>query len=235
MSNDLKEAALKAVQKRKVPVKESPHEISNKLYRDYYSITDNEPIALEVITKRVIKRFLDIEKANVGAMLDLFFVYSNWEGFYSRTDSFSSYLQTIGLSKTHGYGILNAVKLLNEYFLKKGETNSEITDFMSAISNSIEEVGITKLIIISSIKDKKNKFNCLTQLLEGEEITAATLLKKKSKSRKKSKVKLVGQELKVGKEIILTLQTVDEKLIKAVTKTVDRFYSWGVEWKDLII
>lgn len=198
--------------------------VSNKLYKDYYDISSGEILPLEFITKRVVRRFFDIDKTSVLAMLDLFWIKTNWKE-YGRTETFSSYLQEIGLSKTHAYGILNAVKLLNEYFQYK-ESNKELTDFMLEITSSIETVGIKKLIIISAVKDSQTQFEYLDRLLLGEEIPASYLLKKpEKKEKKKSKIKLDGLDLKLGKDVVLTFTTEDKKLIKAISNTVDKFYS----------
>ena len=86
MSNDLKDAAMKAVQKKSVNVENSTYSKPerSKLYKDYFDLKTGEPIALEAISKRVKRRFADIDRASTGAMLDLFFIYQNWTGFYSR-------------------------------------------------------------------------------------------------------------------------------------------------------
>lgn len=195
---------------------------NTKLYKDYYDIESGNPIALDKITKRVKRRIVDIEKNSKLLCLDLFFIHQNFKTFYKREESFSKYLRDeIQLSRTYAYNLINTVHLLHDYFQYKGNKNEELSQFLDDITNTIEELPIRQLINISAIKDDKERFQLVDQLMDGDSIT----ITKTPKPKKMSKVKLVGQELKVGKEVILTLQTEDEKLIKAIIKTVDRYYS----------
>lgn len=201
----------------------------SSLYKDYFSLETGEPIALTTISKRVKKRFSDIDKASTGAMLDLFFIYQNWTGFYSRTDSYSKFLKDdIQISRTHAYGIINSVELLNQYFIHKGHQESDLGDFMKEITSSIEEIGISKLIIISAMKDKGQKFGYVDRLLGGEQITTEALLSKPEKKEtpkpKQSIVSLSGNEIKVGETLVLTFQSENEEIRKAVLKAVEKWY-----------
>jgi len=239
MSNDLKDAAMKAVQKKSVYVEKIPHTKSDKskLYKDYFDLKTGEPIALEAISKRVKRRFADIDRASTGAMLDLFFIYQNWTGFYSREDSFSKYLKDeVQISRTHAYGIINSVELLNEYFVHKGNQSDNLGDFMNEITSSIEDIGIKKLIILSARKDD-SKYDVIDQLLAGEKITAETLLQKPEKKEKpapkQTTVKLEGNNLKVGNTLVLTFNSENEAIRRAVFKTVEKWYLKDLEPKKV--
>lgn len=229
MAKDLKAAALKAVQKKpgKVEEKDNSSHQKSKLYKDYFSLDMGEPIDLDKISKRVKRRFSDIDRASTGAMLDLFFIYQNWSGFYSRTDSFSKYLKDdIQISRTHAYGIINSVELLNQYFIHKGNQEADLGNFMDEITFSIEDIGIKKLIILSARKDD-SKYDVIDRLLKGEKITAETLLQKPDKKEKPkvtTAVTFKGNELKVGNTSILTFQSENEAIRKAVMKVVETWY-----------
>jgi hypothetical protein len=238
MSKDLKDVALKAVQKKSVNVENPPHSNpqKSKLYKDYFSLETGEPINLELISNRIKRRFRDIDRASTGAMLDLFFVYQNWTGFYSREDSFSKYLKDLGVSRTHAYGIINSVELLNQYFIHKGNQSTDLSDFMNEITSSIEDIGIKKLIILSARKDE-SKYDVIDQLLAGEKITAETLLQKPEKKEKpktkQTTVKLDGNDLKVGNTLVLTFNSENEAIRKAVFKTVEKWYLKDLEPKKV--
>ena len=202
---------------------------NNKLYKDYFSLETGDPIALDQITKRIKRRFSEIDRTSKFLCLDLFFVYQNFNGFYSREDSFSKYLKDeVQISRTHAYGIINSVELLNRYFSYKGNQTDDLGKFMNEITSSIEEIGIKKLIIISAMKDEDQKFDYVDRLLEGEQITAETLLHKPEKKEKSKKmqttVSLKGDELKVGNNVILTFQSENDAIRKAVMKTVEKYY-----------
>ena len=238
MSKDLKDAAMKVVKKKSVNVENPPNTKpeKSKLYKDYFSLETGEPIALEMISNRIRRRFRDIERASTGAMLDLFFVYQNWSGFYSREDSFSKYLKDLGVSRTHAYGIINSVELLNQYFIHKGNQSSDLNNFMNEITSSIDEIGIKKLIILSARKDE-SKYEVIDRLLEGEKITAETLLQKPEKKEKpapkQTAVKMEGKDLKVGNTLVLTFNSENDAIRKAVFIAVEKWYIKDLEPKKV--
>lgn len=206
----------------------------SKMYKDYFSLETGEPIALETISKRVKRRFSDIDRASVGSMLDLFFIHANWKNFYKREDSFSAYLKTLGLSRTHAYGILNSVELLNQYFIHRGNQEADLSNFMNEITSSIETIGISKLITIAAMKSDE-KFNYVDRLLEGEKITVESLRQKPEKKEqpkpKQTSVKMEGNYLKVGNTLVLTFNSENEVIRKAVFKTVEKWYLKDLEPK----
>ena len=228
MSDNLKDAAIKAVQKKSSNIETTEiKQHNNKFYKDYYSIEDGQPISLDQITTRIKKRFSDIDRTSKFLCLDLFFVYQNWTGFYSREDSFSKYIKDIGISRTHAYGIINSVELLNEYFVYKGKQSDDLNSFMDEITPSIEEIGLKKLIILSARKDD-SKYEVVDKLLSGEKITAATLLQKPDKKEKptpkQTTVKIEGNNLMVGDALVLTFNSENKAIRHAVYKTVEKWY-----------
>ncbi len=240
MSDNLKDAAMKAVQKKSLNVENSPQtkRERSKLYKDYYDIQSGAPISLDVITKRVKRRLSDIDRSSAGSMLDLFFIYQGWQSLYSREDSFSKYLKDeVQISRTHAYGIINSVELLNEYFIHKGNQSDNLGDFMNEITSSIEDIGIKKLIIISAMKNEEQKFGFVDRLLEGEQITAESLLQKPEKTEKpalkQTTVKMDGNDLKVGNTLVLTFNSENEAIRKAVFKTVEKWYLKDLEPKKV--
>ena len=177
-SNFKPEQALQVVkQKSNVNSENSAH--SNQpsaLYKDYFSLESGEPIPFDQLTKRIKKRFSDIDRSSVFSALDLFFLHSNWQAFYKREDSFSKFIkETLLISRTHAYAILASVKLLNEYYSHKGSDAPSMGTFLDEVSASIEDIGIKKLSIISGIKDEQKKFTLVDKLIGGEEITADEL------------------------------------------------------------
>jgi len=65
MSNVLKDAALKAV------VLSHCKPARNNLFKEYYDLQTEEPISLDALTRRVKKRFADIDKASVNGTSSL--------------------------------------------------------------------------------------------------------------------------------------------------------------------
>jgi len=197
------------------------------LYKEFFSVDTGEPIQFDVIAKRVKKRFVDLDRLTVSTMFDLFFLHSNWKGFYKREDNFSAYIKDeLKISRTHAYGIINSVNLLKEYFDYKQFSIKNTEEFMNAISTSIESIGIKKLIVISAIKEDKKKFALVTKLLDGEEITAEELLKKNVIDEDVFKDILdIGNQVLYKQNVILTFApNIDIDLINSIKKTIVKFH-----------
>ena len=231
MAKDLKAAALKAVQKKSLNMENVSNKDSekSKMYKDYFSLEDGKPIAFDSLCKRVKRRLSDIDRASTGAMLDLFFLYQNWNGFYSRTDSFSKYLKDdIQISRTHAYGIINSVELLNQYFIHRGNQEADLGNFMNEITSSIESIGISKLITISAMKDDEQKYGFVDRLLEGENITVEALRQKPEKKENPPKrvtaVSINGDDLKVVDQVVLRFESQNQEIRKSVVKVVEKWY-----------
>lgn len=145
MAKDMKSVALKAVQKKTGKVEENDNSSpqKSKLYKDYFSLDTGQPIALDKISKKVKRRFSDIDRNSALAMMDLWFMHAQWNYFYSRTDSFSKYVrEELEISRNHAYSILSSVTLLQEFFIYKGNTDSEVGDFVQQITSSIDNIGM---------------------------------------------------------------------------------------------
>lgn len=107
---------------------------------------------------------------------------------------------------------------------------------MNEITSSIEEIGIKKLIILSARKDD-SKYDVIDQLLAGENITAEALLQKPDRKEKpkpeQTTVKLDGNDLKVGNTLVLTFNSENEAIRRAVFKTVEKWYLKDLEPKKV--
>ena len=187
------------------------------LNKDYYSLETGEPISFESLTKRLKKRFADIDKATVGAMLDLVFLHANFATFYKRQESFSDYLKTLNLSRTHAYGIINSVGLLTQYFAHRGESAPQLGTFLQEVAGAVEELGIRRLIVISQVKDEEKRFELVDRLLSGEAITAEELEQKVDrKAQPVEGLSEVGDTLSIRDKPVLTFQPELETGLKKV-------------------
>lgn len=204
----------------------------SKFYREYYDLETGKPIEFDKITNRIKKRFREMDKLSVLSMLDLYFVHQNWQSFYNRQESFKKYLaDEIQISKSHAYGILTTVEMLKTYYDSK--TTKSLTGetlFVDEIAESVEGIGIKKLRILTTIKDKSLKNEILTKLIDGEKLTSdeiVELTKKTKPSSSKTKsvqVTLTGTNVSFKKQSVLNFDTNDNGLIKAVVKTVQNYY-----------
>ncbi|MCF7939583.1 MAG: hypothetical protein K9L68_13370 [Spirochaetales bacterium] len=195
------------------------------LYRHYFDLKTGEPIPLDRITKRIKKRFHEIDKLSVNAMLDLYFVHQNWSTFYDRQDSFQNYLkEEVQISKSHAYGILHGVSLLEEYF---SQQKGDVLSFLEEVTSSLEKVGIRKLREISSIKDTETKHSLLTKLLSGEDLSTQQILQEKQKQKeekKESDVYYEGPAVYYKSDRILTVEIDDPALTSHICKAVKKFF-----------
>ncbi len=204
----------------------------SKFYRDYFNLETGKPIEFDKITTRIKKRFQEMDKLSVLSMLDLYFVHQNWQSFYNRQESFKKYLSDeIQISKSHAYGILTTVEMLKTYYeskVKKSLTGE--TRFVDEIAESVEGIGIKKLRILTTIKDKSLKNVILGKLVDGENITSdeiAEMAKKTKPSPGKTKsvqVTLTGTNVSFKNQSILNFDTTEIELINAVVKTVKNYY-----------
>ena len=222
----------------KAIVKKSPEIDDNSIqksrfYREYYDLETGQPISFEVISNRIKRRFHEMDRLSVLAMLDLYFVHQNWKTFYNRQESFKKYVsEELKISRVYAYGILNAVSLLEEYFKHREEMcNTGVTHFINDIAEVLDNIGIKKLRILTAMKDKTVKYEILDRLITGENISTDEI----SKMNKKVKQTVIDDiEITVlengssvifdGKEV-LKFMTSDSILRKEVVKAVRRYYS----------
>ena len=224
MAKDFKtDIALKAV--KKTNMENSTHsKAENTLYKDYFSLDTGNPIPFDQITKRIKKRFADMDRMSINAMLDLFFVHKNWT-LYKKEGSFANYLkEDVQISRTHGYGIINSISMLTAYLSSKGDKAPELLSFIDDISSTINEIGVKKLIIIAAMKEEDRKFTLIDKLLRGEKITSDELLER-SKKVVFSAQKVVMEEkddiLTYKNEEIIKFLTFDKELRKYITKSIE--------------
>lgn len=168
----------------------------------YFDIPTNTPLSIEKITQRIAGNFKKIGKLSVEIIADLFFIYIGWESFYSRTDSFKEFLETnIPVDRVYAYSIIRGVNLLISYY--EAKTNDIIVDDLKKMCNSgithfkpeekvelenkiievikpVEEIGVTKLDAINRLPQKKQKYDVLSQLLEGKKVSREDIFKMKN-------------------------------------------------------
>jgi hypothetical protein len=200
----------------------------NPLYKDYYSLTDGKPISFDTNSSRLKSRLNELERTQGKICLDLFFLWSGWDSFYSRTDSFSRFLkEEILVSRSFAYGIINSVQMLVEYY--QHQTGTDLADFMSEIAAAIEDVGISKLILVSNLKNKVQKHSLVEKLIEGEDISVNELKAIPKEKRDVPPVVLQGKDIIFEGEIVLTFGSDDEALMKSVQSSVQKYYQkhWG--------
>src|SRR6056297_953469 len=214
----------KSTVKKSLSLPKDEKEVS-PLYRHYFDLKTGDPIPIDRITKRIKKRFHEIDKLSVHAMLDLYFVHQNWTSFYDRQDSFQNYLkEEVQISKSHAYGILHGVSLLEEYF---SQQQGSVLSFLEEVTTSLERVGIRKLREISSIKDTETKHSLLTKLLSGEDISTQQILREKQSDKaekKESDVYYEGSAVYYKSDRILTVEIDDPDLTRHVYKAVKKYF-----------
>jgi hypothetical protein len=144
------------------------------------------------LIQRIKENFKLIDRYSAEAMIDLFFLHQNWKTFYKHNDSFRKFLnEELKISPSHAYGIIRSVKCLSAYFLTKGKQIDELTGFLETITDSINRIGIKKLITIAAASNKERRFELLNKLLNGETVGDEDILdNKKEPSEAKNTIKL---------------------------------------------
>ncbi len=204
----------------------------SKLYRDYFNLETGKPIEFDKITSRIKKRFQEMDKLSVLSMLDLYFVHQNWQSFYNRQESLKKYLSDdIRISKSHAYGILTTVEMLKTYYESKAKKSlTGETLFVDEIAESVEGIGIKKLRILTTIKDKSLKNKILGKLVDGEDLTSDEIVEMTKKAKpsagksQTAQVTLTGTNVSFKNQSILNFNTKEERLIKAVVRAVKNYY-----------
>ena len=159
------------------------------LQMEYYDMKTGKPLSLAQIEDRLKKNFSKMDQLSVKTMMDLYFIYCNWNTFYKRGDSFRDYLnKTLPISRSYAYDIIKYVDMMIKYrktrgnvshhatHLEKGEefVNSEM---LLAVARPIETVGMGKLKLISQVKNEKERYNLLDKVLKGAVITENEILR----------------------------------------------------------
>ncbi len=215
-----KDVALQVVKKRELTQSEVDETDVNPLYKEYFSIETGMPIDFNQITKRIKRRFSEVNKLSIHIIMDLFFVYNHWTSFYKRGDSFSKYLtQELEISRTYGYGLINAVSLMQKY-INQIDREIKVEDFIKEISAVIDQIGITKIISISTLKDEEQQYQLLDRLLKGEEVNI-TAIKEEKRKTDNLKTQLIDNKLLFRDTPILEFSTINGIVITAVRKSVD--------------
>lgn len=217
------ETAYDIVKKKSVNVENITNSQISSIYKDYFSLEDGKPVTLETISNRVKKRLNQMDRLTGLLCIDLFFIHSNWNTFYDRKDSFSTYIkEELKISRTHAYGILNSVSLLKNFYTNK---NLKLEDFLDDISEAINNIGIKKLIVISKLKDDKKRFGLVNRLLNGETISSDDLIEiVESRNERELNIKVVNNTLIYMNKEILEFNIDDEDLRKCVITSLKKFY-----------
>lgn len=221
--------ARKTTLKKETQTANKPVAEHSRFYREFFDFETGKPIAFDRITKRIKKRFQEMDRLSVFTMLDLYFVHQNWNTFYNRTDSFKNYINSeLNITREYAYGILKAVGLLEEYFSKKRKMcNTGITHFIEDIAEAASNIGIKKMTTISRIKDDKIKYNLLDRLIDGETISTndiqSTVKNIKTQSNKSASIlKMEGSTVFLNGTKILTLYIKEKNVISKIMKSLER-------------
>jgi hypothetical protein len=140
---------------------------------------DGALIPADDIINRIRGSFAKIDAASAEAMFDLFFLHQNWKE-YKRKDSFRKFIkEELNISKSYAYGIIKAAKCFKEYFERHERELAGIDSFLGTIQQSLETVGIRKLLLITSVPASERKESLLRKVFNREEIAESELETKK--------------------------------------------------------
>jgi len=122
-----------------------------------------------------IKKNLEIE-INSGNTVDkriimyLFFFYTSWRNLFKRTESFTSFIEGLSISKTKGLRIRRVIEIISEYhdldlenkeyLLCNSESNNiELLEILGKLFDPIDKIGVSKIDEIFPCKsiDKRNE------------------------------------------------------------------------------
>ncbi len=146
---------------------------------------------------------------NESAMY-VFFLSLTWNTFfqkYKRGESFSDYIKTLPISETKIYAILSVVKMLGDYFdiniserseefLIENEDSKLTVDFIiiNKIFDPINNIGLSKLELVTRIKDKDVANKIISDLVEGKEISARQIATIKNEANNKLLIKSIVED-----------------------------------------
>jgi hypothetical protein len=139
----------------------------------YYDIDTGKPLSLAEIEGRITRNFNRIEKSSIESILDIYFIHKNWKDYKNEAgvESFQEYLrEKISLSRSYAYDIIKAVDMLIEH------SPSDSEDLFMTVAEPIERIGMSRLKLVSQVKDDTRKHEILSDLLAGKEITTDEIL-----------------------------------------------------------
>ncbi|GHU01355.1 hypothetical protein FACS1894147_01050 [Spirochaetia bacterium] len=197
---------------------------TDALSNGYFDLETKEPIEMALLVERIKQKREEFDKVSVVLMLDLFFLHKNWKGFYHRTDNFKHYLRDdLKISRTHAYGIIRSVNFLMDYCKQRGEAVPDMDDFIAVITQSIETIGIGKLIKISYLKGEKG-FELFNRALSGSKIEDEELKQSKKEKTAKPSLDIVDNKLIFENEPLLEfLEGSDANIKECVRTALERY------------
>ena len=172
----------------------------------YYTPGTDEPISLEQLEKRIRKNADRINRLSVEMMFDLYFAHANWNGFYNRTDSFSSWLErTVDVSRSYAYDIIKVVRTMIEYV--GGAATSGDPLRIEELGSRIEQVGLKKMKLISQVRDEDTRFQFLQSVLSGEAVNDQDILRRNQElmAQRREEPRKNGGRVQVSVEAVRSL------------------------------
>ena len=92
-------------------------------------VETNQPLPLSELEERIRYSIRKMDKLSVSIIMDLFFIYLNWNTFYKRGEAFTGYLKkSFPFSRAYAYDIIRTVKMLIKYYEEKVSTEWTLLD-----------------------------------------------------------------------------------------------------------
>lgn len=159
--------------------------------RRFYDLSTGKPLQFDEVERRLVINLGKIEKLSVEAMLDLYFIHRNWEGFYNRKNNFRKWVsETLNSSLSYTYDIIKAIDLLLAY-----EEESVITDSLpERLAEPIERIGIKRLKLLAQVKDQTVKRDMLSDMIEGKDYSPDYILSQNRKAEVVSIEKTISNQ-----------------------------------------
>jgi hypothetical protein len=208
----------------------SEEQKKHPLFLRYYNIETCEPLPVEEITKKINSNIRKTTKLTLWVMLDLYFVYANWNTFYKRGETFTQYLkENIPISKSYAYYAINAITMLVENSVG-GKLSTSGQLLHDSVVNALQNNGVKAISKISQIPDDDARNKIIKQVLNGATITENEIKEITNASVQQNdltthvKVHLDGQDLKLNDEVLLTFKTVDEEDRQGIVKVIQKYY-----------
>ena len=114
------------------PIKTGEEKKQLEFKKRYYNIQINQPLPLSELEERIRYSIRKMDKLSVNIIMDLFFIYLNWNTFYKRGEAFTGYLKkNFPFSRAYAYDIIRTVKMLIQYYEEKVSTEWTLWDIES--------------------------------------------------------------------------------------------------------
>jgi hypothetical protein len=171
--------------------------VAGRFYRD------DKLVPVDEVIDRIRGSFAKIDTASAEAMFDLYFLHQNWKK-YGRKDSFRKFIkEELKISKSYAYGIIKAAKCFKAYFEKHKMELEGIDNFLGTIQQTLEQVGIRKLLLITSVPGNEKKETLLTKVFNRETIADSEIEPKKAE-KAQGTVEVTDNALSLNGTAVLT-------------------------------